>query len=250
MITNETLEFFTRLVKERHQELISASQSLLISLAGENQEKKLSAAQHTLKIAIDLRAVISNNDIPSWLTDTIYQLQNFTNTHRTADLIINFVNIKPLIEKHQWIFDQNTDKSFDFDSIFEHFKNESRLPELFEQIIRILEEIESSGEVDSLTMCRALGKLIATIKKSKDGSYFSLISGWEFLLSFLNNYMWGELSNIPVLGPMFEALSQTIKETNDEMFKVHNQVQNEMVRTVTADVKILASKPSFPFITY
>jgi hypothetical protein len=178
-------------------------------------------------------------------------LTNFTSGKWTApDFLVHFVKAKGQSEAHHWEFGQVSEAAFDFDSIFEHFKKESRLPEFFDQIIRLLEEIEASGEVDSVSMLRALGKVIATIKKCKDGSYFSLNSAWEFLLSFLNNYMWGELSKLPVLGTALEALGNTIKEAEEEMFKVHKQVQDELVRTVTSEVKALTDKSEFPFVTY
>lgn len=124
------------------------------------------------------------------------------------------------------------------------------MPELFEKIISILTDIHDSGEVDSVAMLKALGKVIATIKKCKDGSYFSLNSAWEFLLSFLKNYMWEELSKLPILGSAMEALEKTIKETNEEMFKLHTQVQNEMKSTVEREIRVLANKSTFDFITY
>lgn len=99
-------------------------------------------------------------------------------------------------------------------------------------------------------MLSALGKLISTIKRSKDGSYFSLNSSWEFLLSFLRNYLWGELSKLPVLGTALEALEKTIRETNEEMSRLHIQVKDEMTRVVGEEIKVLANRPAFPFVTY
>jgi hypothetical protein len=251
MTTNDSLELFLRLISERHAALISESQSLLLTLAGEDLSQKKLVAKSALQAATDLRAHLSNNDVPQWLNKIIDFLNPFINgSWSSSDLLKNFIHVKTLLDGHRWVFEQDAETAFDFDSIFDHFKNESRLPELFDQIIRLLEEIESSGEVDSVTMHRALGKVISTIKRSKDGSYFSLISAWEFLLSFLNNYMWGELSKLPLLGTALEALGKTIKETDEEMFKVHKQVQDEMVRTVTAEVKALTNKSAFPFIAY
>lgn len=251
MTINDSLKFFLRLIKEKHAALVSVCHILLINLAGDDPNKKKSVAKNALQAATDLRAVLSNKDIPQWLNDIVNFLTNFTSGQwSSSDLLPHFVTAKASLDSHSWAFEQEAETAFDFDSIFEHFKKESRLPELFDQIIRLLEDIESSGEVDSVTMHRALGKVISTIKKSRDGSYFSLLSGWEFLLSFLNNYMWGELSKLPVLGTALEALGKTIKETDEEMSKVHRQVQDEMVRTVTTEVKALTNKSSFPFISY
>lgn len=251
MPTNESVQLYLRLIQEKHNILVSESSSLIRVLAGINPDEKLAVAQKVLQIASDLRAILSTNDVPSWLSEAIAYLTQFISANWTSsDFITNFISTKLQLDKHQWSFNQVKETAFDFDAIFEHFKNESRLPELFDQIIRILEEIEASNAVDSITMIRGLGKVIATIKKCKDGSYFSLNSAWEFLLSFLKNYMWGELSKLPILGTALEALEKTIKETNEEMFKVHKKVQDEMVQTVTTEIPALSNKSAFQFITY
>lgn len=248
---NESIQFFFRLVQEKHSSLVASANTLLREVAGDDPNEKKSCAEKTLQTASDLRAVLSTNDVPAWLYDTIRTVSNFTTGSWSAkEFLPNFVGVKMQMDGHRWLFDQVTEVAFDFDAIFEHYKKESRLPELFDDIVRLLEEIESSGEVDSVSMLRALGKVIATIKKCKDGSYFSLISAWEFLLSFLSNYMWGELSKLPLLGAALEALGKTIKDADEEMFKVHKQVHEELVRTVTTEVKALTNKSNFPFVTY
>jgi hypothetical protein len=251
MTTNESVQFFVRVVQEKHSNLVASANTLLRELAGEDSNSKLSSAKGMLAHALDLRAILARNDIPDWLNNTVSYTSNFSEGRWSAkDFLPHFVDTKRALDTHRWQFDQAAEAAFDFDSIFEHYKKESRLPELFDEIIRLLEEIEASGSVDSVSMLRALGKVIATIKKCKNGSYFSLNSAWEFLLSFLNNYMWGELSKLPVLGTALEALGKTIKEADEEMFKLHKQVQEEMVRTVTAEVKALSDKSAFPFVTY
>lgn len=251
MSANDSLQFFLRLVKQKHHSLTEAANNLLRALAGDDPNAKKKAAEAMLQSATDLRAILSNSDVPSWLSETINQLAIFIEGRWSSfDLLRHFIPQKTALEGHRWIFDESSEIPFDFDSIFEHFKKESRLPDLFDEIVRLLEDIQNSGAVDSLTMLRALGKVISTIKRCKDGSYFSLNSAWEFLLSFLNNYMWGELSKLPVLGTALEALGKTIRETNEEMFRLHTQVRDEMTRVVEQEVKVLANKSSFPFVAY
>lgn len=251
MTTNDSLQFFLRLIKQKHELLRERGDSLLRALAGEDPSTKKSAAGAMLQAANDLRAVLSNGDIPPWLSVALIQLPHFLEGRcNSFDLLNNFIPLKSSLEKHRWVFDESAEIPFDFDSIFDHFKKESRLPELFDEIVRLLEEIQGSGAVDSLTMLRALGKVISTFKRCKDGSYFSLNSAWEFLLSFLNNYLWGELSKLPILGTALEALGNTIRETNDEMYRLHTQVRDEMTRVVEEEVKVLADKSIFPFVAY
>jgi hypothetical protein len=240
-----------RFVTEKHQELIKTLDELVVALVGENIEGKKNKGSLALTKANDLKASISKQDSPQWLPSLIQGLQYFQGTtwkqtHLIDHLIKNIIQIK----NHKWVFENPTETAFDFDSIFEHYKSESRLPELFNDIVRILEEIQASGELDSLVMIKGLGKVIATLKKNKDGSYFSLNGAWEFLVTFLQNYMWGELTKLPVLGTAMAALEKTIKETNEEMFKVHSSVQSEMENVVESEIKGLKNKASFQFLAY
>jgi len=251
MTKNASNELHLRLIHERHSALIKASKDLLMILAGEDLAQKKAVAQQTLQLATDLKVVLSNADIPAWLSNLLSWLPPFiAGNWKTSDLMINYVQLPAEIQGHTWTFEQGSEPAFDFDEIFNHFKKESRLPDLFDEIVRLLHEIESCGDVDSITMLNALGKVISTIKRCKNGSYFSLNAAWDFLLSFLNNYMWGELSKLPVLGTALDALKKTLIETEEEMSKVHKQIQDEMMRRVGSQVKALANKSTFPFMTY
>lgn len=251
MSSNESVKFHMRFVTEKHQELIKALDALVSVLVNEDLKDKKAHVRIVLQKSNDLKSAVSQQDCPSWLPSLIKGLNNFqTGTWNQIHLIDYIIENISSIKTHGWVFDNPSETSFDFDSIFEHYRSESRLTELFDEIIKILEEIEASDEVDSLTMITALDKVIATIKKNKAGSYFALNSAWAFLMTFLKNYMWAELSKIPVLGTAMEALEKTIKETNEEMFKVHSQVQEEMARKVEDEVKGLKNKTSFKFLGY
>ncbi|WP_231613600.1 hypothetical protein [Pseudoalteromonas sp. SCQQ13] len=251
MTTNESVQFHMRFVTEKHQELIKTLDELVVALVGEKLEGKKNKGKEALTKANDLKASISKQDSPAWLPSLIQGLNHFQgNSWKQTHLIDHLIKNINQIKSHKWVFENPTDTAFDFDSIYEHYKAESRLPELFNDIVRILEEIQASGELDSLVMIKGLGKVIATLKKNKDGSYFSINGAWEFLITFLQNYMWGELSKIPVLGTAMEALEKTIKETNEEMFKVHANVQTEMENVVETEIKGLKNKSSFKFLAY
>lgn len=251
MANNDSVQLVLRLIQEKHASLISVSNQLLRMLAGEDAASKKATAQSMLQIANDLRAILSSKDVPNWLSESIAQLSHFAEGRwQAADLLVNHIPVKAGLDSHVWNFDSTTEIAFDFDSIFEHYKKSSRLPELFDLIIRMLTEIHDSGEIDSLSMMNALAKVVATLKKGRDGSYFSLNSAWGFLLTFLDNYMWSELSKVPVLGTALDALRKTISETNLEMQKVHQGIQDEMVRMVSAEIKPLSDKVSFSFLTY
>lgn len=251
MSKNSSQELFSRLLQEKHDQLISHSRELINDLVGENIEQKQISAQKTLTSAINLHGILSKSDVPPWLSNIINSLTSFVkNQWKTTDLIANFLPLKTSLEQHSWNFGTSSEPIFDFDAIFEHYKQQSQLPQLFDEIIRLLSEIESSGEIDSITMLNALKKVIATTKSGKDGSYFSLHASWNFLFEFLTNYAWAELSKIPGLGTALEALKKTIDNTEMEMHTVHAQVQTEIVKKAESEIKGLQGKTKFNYLTY
>ena len=240
-----------RFVTEKHKDVILCLDQLIQALVGENALNKVAKAEEALKKSKDLQSAISKRDSPVWLAGLIqglhsYVSKNWNQTHLINLLIENIATVK----QHKWAFENAEEKAFDFDSIYEHYKSESRIPELFDEIIKILEEIQLSGEIDSRTMTTALGKVLVTLKQNRNSSYFSLNSAWEFLISFLKNYMWIELSKMPMLGSAMEALEKTIKKTNEEMFKMHSAIEQEMSNVVESEIKGLRGKSAFPFISY
>ena len=249
MDNNESLKFFIRFVTEKYKSVLSTTDALVRSLSGENVQDKKNKALAVKSSTSDLLAALAASDQPVWLRTLNTHVTSYADDRTQSFHLMQYIMDNRVdITQHSWSFDQKSE-AFDFDSVFEHYRSESRLPELFDEIVRILEDIHNSGEVDSVNMMTALGKVIATLKKSKDGSYFSVNSAWSFLVSFLQNYMWAELSKLPMLGSAMEALKQTIDQTNDEMFKVHTEVQNEMKRTVEDQVKGL-NQSNFKFIGY
>lgn len=250
MNSNDSVNFVLRLLEERHRQLKVAVDGLVKVLANDDPAAKKNACKGALQAAADLTACMASKDIPHWLHNIHHALASYQsgNGHPYQMLEALIANKSELVN-YKWTLG-SASQTFDFDSIFEHYKSQSRLPELFDDILRILEEIHLSGEIDSNSMLMALGKLIATLKRSKEGSYFSLNSAWSFLVSFLKNYLWEELEKLPMLGTAMSALRKAIDETNEEMFKVHHQVQLEMQKVVESEVKALRGKQTFGFVSY
>jgi hypothetical protein len=69
MTTNPSLEFYMRLVIEKHKALISASHLVIRTLAGNDPDQKKAVANTALQAATDLRAILSKNDVPLWLVE-------------------------------------------------------------------------------------------------------------------------------------------------------------------------------------
>jgi hypothetical protein len=249
--SDKNVQFYLKFVSEKQKQLKKSLEQLVLILVGENPEKKKDAANSTMTIVKDLKSILPESEVPAWLNSIFQGLDQYQKgTFQPFHLMQKIMFIKSDMDEHEWIHDGSEISVFDFDSIFQHYKSESRLGELFDEIIKLLEDIHGSGDVDSVSMMAALGKVIATLKQNIDGSYFSLNSAWSFLMSFLKNYMWEELVKIPVLGTSMKALKKTINETNEEMYKVHNSVEKKMKSVVEEEVKGLANKSNFAFLGY
>lgn len=251
MPINDSVQFFLRFVDQKHSELINSLSELVHALVGEDVKKKKSRADVVLMKANDLKSGLSNQDFPNWLKPLIQILSQFQNGSKSQQALIDFIlKNERNIKNHNWNIDSQHEYAFDFDSIFEHYKSESRLPDLFDEIISILEKIKASGEIDSISMLNSLTKVIATLKKNKNGSYFSMNSAWSFFTSFLKYYFLAEISKLPGLGSFVEALQKAADETNQELININHEVKQEMKNAVEDEIKPLANKTEFRFLAY
>lgn len=244
------IDLFLKLLNERHNELKSKAAHLIKALGSEDLGTKKKAAQETLSAAENLKLVIPSTDVPNWLHSIIHYISGQLGPNwRSSVLLQSLIPTLPSLNEHTWNINDNKSSAIDFDGVFELYRKESRLPELFSEIVKILESIKDSGDVDSLSMIEALAKVISTIKKCSSGSYFSVNGAWAFLTSFLNNYLWVELGKIPVLGSAFEALRKTIDETEAEIEKVNSLVKQDLDKRAKTEIKAIGTA-NFEFVTY
>lgn len=247
---NATVDMVMSLLKEQQKGLIEALNRLLQVLVSEDAAEKKSAAKIVLERGKTLRSLLPRTSVPRWLEAVNDHTDSYVRGVKPVHHYLReAVAALAELEKHEWDLDATSDSALDFDAIFELYRNESRLPELFDKIVEILEGIKNSGDVDSISMVDALTKIILAIQKGKSGSYLALNGAWGFLITFLNNYLWAELSKIPVLGTAFEALQKTIEETGKAMDHLHESMQEEVVSRVKAEVKLL-DKPDMVFVGY
>jgi hypothetical protein len=244
------VDFFNKVLSERHGELKTLAEALVVELASESAETKKASVIRAQESAKLLVKILPKNEAPDWLSSFIAYTQRYL--ERIWDgvsFMKHFYFILPNILSHDWGVGDGENIALDFDGIFEIYRKESRLPELFDEIIRLLESIKDSDAIDSRSMLEALEKIIATLKNGKKGSYFSLNSAWTFLMNFSNNYLWAELSKVPVLGGVFEALKKTIDEADQEMERLHVSVHGELDRKVKTEFRVLRNS-EIEFVGY
>jgi hypothetical protein len=247
---NESLKVFVRFVKQKHDKVIQDLNSLINAMVTDTKQHKLDSNEKLIVSSVDLNETLSPADVPLWLNElsTKCHWYKYTHSHTSnppvaRQFIDHLVGLKPSIEAHKWFTNQSTvHTSFDFDEIYERYRIESKLPELFSILIDLLEQMIDSGEIDSIKVATSLKQLISLLKQNKSGSYFSTMASWEFLKSFIKNTSWSVIDSIPVLKQLKKGFEDTLVEFDMELEQVHKQVATEMKETYNTTVETLVYK--------
>ncbi|MCH7989528.1 MAG: hypothetical protein IID46_10335, partial [Planctomycetes bacterium] len=126
-------------------------------------------------------------------------------------------------EKHNWDDYVSDVNPIDFDSVYDEVRALSNLQDLFDKLVGQLEEIIACKQIDSMYAVEALEKLIATIKKNRDGSYLANAGLWGFTKAVLDKAFRNYSEQTPVLGPLIKAVFDTMDETETEIEDVQDQ---------------------------
>ncbi len=188
------------------------------------------------------------SDRPAWLTDLQRDLKLATQNHNDQLGVTAVHRIAsdhyPRMLAYSWKSSGSDNATgFDFDPVFEKYRNECRIPELFDELIGFLQQIIESGEVDSVRMLSELEKIISTLRNARNGSYFATRGAWFFVATWFTNTGWELLGSIPIAGSVFKGLQKTLEETNSQMVKMHDDIQHELEQQIAVDFPRLEYHP-------
>lgn len=247
MAKNESVEFFLRFLAERFEAFKNALNNFIQTLTLHDSNKKIDAAKVVLETIDDLKRAMSNTDHPQWLGQLETRLNWYLINHPSAKagltVIQTLLALNRSIENQKWdLANSASNAAIDFASIYNEYYKASRVPELFDELVSHLEEVISSGEIDSIAAIKALEKLIATIKTNARGDYFSTRGAWEFTQVFFKNYGLELLENAAGIKHVVKAIRKTMSELDLEMSQVHDKVKQRLVETNRADLPMLEYK--------
>ncbi|CAJ1817750.1 hypothetical protein PEKONANI_01657 [Aeromonas jandaei] len=250
MSQSESFDFFFRFLKERHEELKNDFTELKKALVLEDKAAKLNACKKTYSSADNLSKSLSSKDQPGWLSDLISGCKWYITNNGLSQ--INHELYDKYLVKHQsavmyhtWDYLRNSSKeNYSFDEIYERFKKDSKLQELFDALISTLEKIILSDQIDSIRTKMSLEQLLAMLKQNQTGSYFSTMASWEFLKSFTHNLVWESLDDIPVVKNLKKAFEKTVLDMDVELDVLHKNIAEEMKAKYNTTVQTLTYKNS------
>lgn len=248
MQKNDSVEFFLRFLRERYNAFRQALTVFLQTLALNDREKKINTAKLVLISLDDLKRSMSTKDQPLWVSTLEQKIQWYISSesrHLDAGLqvIQTILAINSEIENQSWDFaSSEMNVAIDFAAIYQQYYRDSRVPELFEELVAQLQEIVDSGEIDSLQSIRALEKLIVTIRKNYRGDFFSTRGAWEFTQLFFKNYGLELLEDIPGLKHIVKAVRKTMSELDFEFEQVYEHIQQCLKDLSKTDLPMLQYK--------
>ncbi|WP_316364430.1 hypothetical protein [Candidatus Thiodiazotropha sp. CDECU1] len=238
MNQNISATLLFNLVNEKYNVIKSQLPSLLKTLSENNHKAKLIESSTLHESAMDLANILATQDRPIWLNEIIVRTEEFTSKHKDNDSIVSgssWALLQALMEiykpalNHNWNFSTQEGKHhYNFDSIYQKYREESDLETLFNTLINTLETMVSSGEIDSITAINSLKELIDILEQNKSSSYFSTMASWEFVKSFTCNLIWEQLDSIPGIKPIKKAFEKTMADTDIELKELHKKIADEM----------------------
>lgn len=236
-----------RFVQEKHELLKQRLNELFKVMPSDNHDEKVTANSLLLEACEDLERILAASDRPKWLSHLINETKLYEQKHQTTGH--NFQLLKSIVSQrgpalsHPWSFEKSSaETDYNFDSVYERFKADSKLPKFFDTMIDTLENMIKSGEIDSLTALNSLQQLASVIRQNKKGSYFSVMASWEFISSFTKNLMWQELGNLPGVKPLKSAFEKTVEEMDIELEVLHKSIADEMKEKYKTTVQTLTYK--------
>lgn len=239
MSTEEATKHLEKLLKSQQIETSNAATNFIKHLSKENLNEKRAAANRLVDELDSLKKLAPKSKAPAWLDELKAILVAYVNSQLDSEKVATqFIQTLPDIRNHQWTLETNPPSGFDFEEIFYQCRAESRIPQLFDEIIELLEKIRDSGELDSRSMVDGLSKIIATLEAGKTSTRFNFDGAWKFLCIFLENYFWAEATNIPGIGPLLHALRETFNTAEDEIVKLRNNINQSVEERAVSEVRL------------
>ena len=221
---HRTLQFHTENARSELQKCVVAF------LAYSNTERVASA--NAAKEAVGrLRAMLAPADYPHWLSPLHEALDYVQANHANAPAILSMQKVcneyQPLLNLHQWKIGSKDANAFDFEAIYIKYRDENKIPELFDKMIHALEEIGKCEALDSRMVLDQLERVVATLKKARESSLSTTDQAIAFAAAWIKNTLWELGSEVPALGVVVRGLRQTVDDTKAAMDRMTSQIEKE-----------------------
>lgn len=229
MTASNSFAMFQRTVERRFsdcKEAISRTVQVFADATASASTRK-THAEELRRACQDLVDILDVPDRPAWLQRILSGANDLchsqeTNTQRRfLDVLLrNYALIEPIK------LTDDQDRLLDFDALYARIRDEGRIPELFDQLIGLVERIVASGEIESISVENALKQVLSVLRANRKGSYVAARQS-IFITRYLKNLTFVYLEKLPVLKDLREAWNRTIDETEAELKEIDAQLTRD-----------------------
>jgi len=248
-MTNPGLDKYLRAIDRLHEEVKGRLGNLRSALVRGSDANKVATAKEAKTALSHLAHMFHDNDLPPWLRPISQSIDQFLASSQGEErdnvsdqLMSNLFTFKEAIYVHS-LADRTLPPGFDFEVTYTEKLRASRIPELFDRLVVLLEQIIESGEIDSNKAITSLKALIALLKKNRTASYASAQWAWTFFCAASRSIVYRYTSESKALGPMVRGIEDAIKETNVEFDKVRRESADQAKAALRFDVPGLEHRP-------
>lgn len=239
-------DVFLESLREKHQHAIDALAFLANGVYGGQPDNVLQEhAKRAYGRAVSLSELLPAKRVPNWLDSLKKNLSALAGEFRGNRPLLaeTIVLLRGQLESHHWDFEPGP--QVDFEAMCNNYYREYGIESLFTEVIRLLEAIIASGEIDSLRMKQSLEDVLAVAKKGKSSSFLAQMFTWNFLKEWMRNSVWEYAYLTPLAGPLVKALKKTIDEGSEKFEQVGHNAE-EMVATAADQFLITSYLPVLP----
>lgn len=224
----EGVETYRQAVEERFSAFRDCINSLVVGFSNTDQNKRGQLVKNLMEKTRDLADILPNKGLPKWLTDirgATTQANADLNDKHTEQLLRVIWQSRDQIQPIE--FPSQDNSLFDFDELFNHYRDQGRIAELFDELVRALGSIIDSGVIDSLTAINALKDLIGMLKANRNGS-LAAIKSCLFSAAYMKNTFIELLKEVPVLKAFVSGYEKTLQEAEHELGKIEEHLTEEI----------------------
>lgn len=241
-----SIELYKRSLNERLSEFKSSVNRTVEVFAHSGHSEGLRTAVTDLaQTGQAISQLLSENDRPQWFVLILRESVKYC-SQPTADQAQRLLTtlLQHWTSIRQIEFQDDEPALIDFDEVFRQYRDENRLPELFDGLICILNQIIQSDEIDSLTILETLRQAINLLRSNREGSYISVR---EAILSteFMWNLVRESLDAIPGIKQLVTAYDKTKEQLSAKFSEADVALNNRVIQELAQRVPRVQKLPHF-----
>jgi hypothetical protein len=228
---------FQRKLKQYQSEIIQICSDLEVIITGDNTNEK-NTKIGTLIAACTKLIELGDSDTPQWVNQINEKSQDlikdFGNLNKRRKLIDIIHQLRTEMTLHDWKIG-GYDSKTNFESIYQKYKEESKLPDLFDELILLIEKMLSDSSFDLGKAENKFKFLLTVIRTNINKSFYSDQSVVNYLLYFIKEFLLNLSSRIPGVKEFLDAMIATAKKIKEEMDETKTKTEDEVVKMLSTN---------------